>query len=1616
MREPIGALVAEELRLVHAVPGRVRLHLPGSSGQGLRHAEVQLRQMPGVRSARANPLTGNVLVYFDPAATHEQAVRRAASSSLKEVSEQDEDNRTLDLPPALQERLEEKTRARIAVRGLDRDPGLAHRIVERLEHRPGVQRATANPLTGRVLVEFVGPASTLDDLLADVADSELPALPGEDRPTHPLESGPLVRNATRAGAAALGLGFLAVRRLVGAEGPPVQAAGPVAVAGAIGLLQGFPAALNGLRRMLGPNVVDAGLGTAGVVSLTLAGSPLGLALGGLQAARLLTEVLARRAAWRRHESLWERHSLAQPGAVIRVEAGERAPLTAKVREGIGVAVGRDGLPMVVNPGSTIPAGAPLYGGPFVLDLGSGDPFTPQARPSPITPSIHTRYLRAMEPLSLAYAVATTLLTRSPARALAALLLVNPLPAVVGMGAANAGASARVLRSGVTVVGTRPDRPVRLPGILLIDGPRVLTEGFELAGVVPLIEGIEAEEIQARAAAIAVASGSPWHGAFHGASSVPATDGAFDGRTATAIVEGICHTLGPIEDLDQVPAAVLLRHRGDHLLILHREGEPRPLCLLALRPRLAAGVAELSRVCQRHRVEIGLLTGGNPVTARGVAERASVSLLEPDDLMKTIRARQARGTVVAVVSDTAEAAEAFAACDLAIGLAPGGGYLPARADLLAPDLGAVAAVMEAGAYREAAVRDAVALSAAANAVGTVWNFRSRPSIEGTGYAVYLATFGAIASGWTRLRGGERPIPTVSGIADPHPERWSRHSAAAVLKVFDSTEAGLTSTQAAERRQIIAPVPRHNRLLRAVIDQLRSPLTGILAAGAGLSLILGAPADVVMIGAMVVANAAAGAWQESRANQAAEALARMGTVTTRVLRDGQAKVVPGDELVPGDVMLLVAGDRVAADARLLEADGLEVDEASLTGESLPVWKAPDGLTDGNRVVLEGSDVVAGTGQAVVVAVGRETRMGATAAALAIEDSGPSPLDTRLNRMLRQVLPVAAAGGGIVMGSGLIRGGSPLAHLAVGASIAIAAVPEGLPLLARIGEAAVARRLSRRRALVHRLAAVEALGRVDVACTDKTGTLTEGRLKLRLAADFTQEFWLPGTLPEDLRHVLLTAVLAGPHPDALDAAADRTDVAVVQGALEAGLGDELRMEREAHLPFDSARSFHAAVVRGRLCIEGAAEALVSRCDWVRRDGEEYLLDEAGRDALLTQARHLAARGLRVLMVAEGPSDVPMEDPRRLIALGLLGLSDPLRANVAAAVVRCHNAGVRVIMITGDHPATARAIADEAGLPTDDDRILTGVEVAGFDDAELDRRLKHATIIARAKPLDKLRIVQGLQRLGHTVAMTGDGINDGPALRLADVGVAMGEGGTEVARQAADVVLTDDDFSTLVEALVEGRSFWRNLRRALGLLLGGNLGELGLQVGVSLLGLAAPLTSRQILAVNLITDVLPALAVALQQPEHHNLSGLAREGTSALGTPLRNDILRRGATTAAPALAAHLIALRFGGLSLARTVAFASIVTTQLAQTLDVGRSEGGLSRSVLGAVTGSTGILVATLAIRPLRAFLMLGIPGPLGMALIGGATLAALLLGRGLASPWSIGLAGALRPARLEERHV
>jgi cation-transporting P-type ATPase I len=1011
--------------------------------------------------------------------------------------------------------------------------------------------------------------------------------------------------------------------------------------------------------------------------------------------------------------------------------------------------------------------------------------------------------------------------------------------------------------------------------------------------------------------------------------------------------------------------------------------------------------------------LAMLTAGDQIVAQEIARRAGLALINSDNALEVLQARQTEGLYVAFVSDNAGAAATFEACDLAIGLIDDRSHLSARADLLAPDLTAIAAIIEAGARQQATVRDSVGLSLIANVVGAVWGLRGMPGVALASRGVYIGALAAIADGWLRSRGGQRPASTISHLTDPHPERWGQLDIASVLQTFQSSKEGLTSAEAAQRQQTAVPQTQHNKLLATMVDQVRSPLIGLLAIGAGFSLLLGAVTDMAIISATIMASVGVNTWQENKANKTAEMLQNLGTPTARVLRDGQVTSIPSNKVVPGDILVLAHGDHVTADARILDSYSLEVDEAALTGESLPIPKEADGGTDASRIILAGSDVTSGHAHAVAVAVGSQTRMGATVAALSTEEAETSPLSVRLARMLRVFLPISVAGGTTVIGAGLLRGQPLTFLLAIGATIALAGVPEGLPLLAKVGETGVARRLASRNALVRRLSAVEALGRVDIACTDKTGTLTQGRLALSMVANLEQATKVPARLSKPLQHVLLTAALACPHPDAPDAKSHPTDSAIIQGALSAGLNEQIHVPHEAEVPFDPARAFHATLAQGSLYVKGAPEALLPRCSWMLQKGKKQPLESEAlrtanpsggnnptprrqsptplRNELLALAKRLAGRGLRLLLVAEGPPDTAIDNPEGLTALGFVGISDPLRVTAPIAIRRCHEAGVHVIMITGDHPATARAIAQESGLLNGGGEILTGTELAELDDDELGKHLEHTAVIARATPLDKLRIIECLRSKGHTVAMTGDGVNDAPALRLADVGVAMGAGSTEVARQTADVVITNDDFSTLVEAFVEGRSFWRNIRRSLGLLLGGNLGELGLVVGASLLGLDSPLTTRQILAVNMITDILPALAVALQPPEHRNLAGLRREGAAALDKPLGSDILKRATISAVPSLATYLL-MRSSGVPQARTAAFASIVATQLAQTLEVGRSEGSLTRSVASAVVGSASVLFAALVVPGLRDFLNLAALSPLGWGLVGGGAVGALGLSR------------------------
>lgn len=1592
--------------ILHLLPGRVRIRVPSWYGNAKGEIETRLRQAKGVRKLQANTLTKNILIHFDPLITDEQRILEYINALEIDDINAKQEEAPASFPDTIVSRQGKGLRARIAVRGMEQDPLLARRVVEHLERRPGVS-ATANALTGRVLVEISESSeTTIQELIADVTALEPADRSGEKPPIDPLDTGPLVQSIIRTAGITLGLGFLAMRRSMGMTGPLPGATGAFYVAAIVSIAQGIPPLRYGLRKVLGRTKADLLLNVPGIAALTGAQSPLGLATSGIEALRLLSSERQRRAGWKQHEERIAKAPSAQPDATIRLETGEQTPLAAFVLEGSGTAIGHDGMPFPVTPQTSVPPGSRFYGGPFLVRLNGKEtfqPFEPSARPAPVKPTWMYYYQQSASFASLAYASLTALVTRSPALTFTSLLLVNARTAAVGQDSAELGAVARVTRAGATVVGTRRERVLRRPDRLLLDNSRLLTHGLELADVLLLRQDTSTNEALNYAASVSSATGSPWGRIFKEDNQLTAENGSFNGKIATAHIEGTAHTLGPVDDWSLVPEAGHLRQQGYYILVLSHMDEHKPVALFALQPRLVDGVVELAQFCQRKGIALEVISSGDQVALQALARRAQVTLLESDAL-NTIRSWQQTGEIVAYVADHAGAAAGFAACDLAIGLSDDRAHLPARADILAPDIQTITTILETTIQRDAAARDATGMSILSNIVCATLGLRGLHI--GLSLAVSsIATIGAVLNGWWRLRGGAHAPSTITSLVDPRPERWGRQSVADVMRVINASPQGLTSEQAAERRQKAQSHTPRNRLFNLLFEQLNSPLTAIMAAGAGLSLLFGAVGDAVIIAGTILASVAINLWQERKVNSIAETLQRIGSTQARVWRDNQEVKIPASEVVPGDILLLASGDRVAADARVISAQGLEIDESALTGESLPVTKIAEGGTETNRIVLEGCDVTIGSGRAVVVAVGEQTRMGATRAALASDESVASPLGVRLGRMLQLSIPLSCVGGAIVIAAGLLWQQPLAAVLATGATIALAGVPEGLPLLAKIGETGVARRLAGEKALVRHLSAVEALGRVNVACADKTGTMTKGRLQLHLVADGRREQTLmadTAQLKAPLKHILLTAALASPHPDAPDAHAHPTDVAIVQGALRAEPGDTLHAPRERELPFDPMRSFHATVLHQRICLKGAPETLLPRCTSIRYDDTVYPLTAQEQQAMIDRSHQLAARGLRILLVAEGVANGSLEDPHDLTFLGFVGIVDPLRSTVRLAVNRCQNAGIRVIMITGDHPATAQAIAQEAGLFNGHGEVLTASELAELTTSELNRRLEKTVVVARATPLDKVRIIECLQRQGHTVAMTGDGVNDAPALRLANVGVAMGGGSTEVARQTADVVITDDDFSTLVEALVEGRSFWRNLRSALALLLGGNFAEVGLIVIASIIGVASPLTIRQIFAVNAMTDIFPALAVALQRPEHRNLAKLRREGEITLRQPLFQEALHRGIGTMLPALLSYLLTLS-KGVPQARSVAFASFVVTQLIQTLDVSRVEGQLTRLVIGALVGSIAVLAAAFTFPPLRTFLNLVMPTPQGWLLVCCGAVVAILLKRLLALPQSRQLA-------------
>jgi Ca2+-transporting ATPase len=777
------------------------------------------------------------------------------------------------------------------------------------------------------------------------------------------------------------------------------------------------------------------------------------------------------------------------------------------------------------------------------------------------------------------------------------------------------------------------------------------------------------------------------------------------------------------------------------------------------------------------------------------------------------------------------------------------------------------------------------------------------------------------------------------------------AEAVYRALETRPEGLSTSEARARLARHGPnelpSPPRPSALRELLRQVGHFMALLLWAAGALAFLAGMPELGWAIFAVVLLNGAFGFWQERRAERAIAALERLVPARARAVRDGRVADVAARELVPGDVLVLEEGDRVPADARLVLSRGVKLDLSALTGESVPADRddapaAREGPVAERRcLAAAGATVVEGRGRAVVLATGPATELGRIARLATAVRRAPSTLERDVGRLVRLVAAFAVAAGISVLALVRALGAGRLESLLFALGVIVANVPEGLLPAITITLAANVQRMTRRRALVRRLSSVETLASVDVVCTDKTGTLTENRLAVRRLWLEGAEVDAAGQVPPAGRRLLAAAALCTDAPRARGVARgapDATERALVEAAAAAGLDvDDLRARspRLVEHPFDSRRR-RMTVVLASLApeaagppaeggpvaiVKGALLEVLPRCRALRTPGGDRPLDGEARTRVLAAHDDLARRGHRILAVAlrrgEGLDRLAGEAVERdLVLLGLLAMEDPPRPGVRQALATCRRAGIAVTLVTGDHGLTALALAGEVGLAGDGARLVEGPELEGMDDEALDRLLSAGPglVFARVAPEQKLRLVRAYQRLGHVVAVTGDGVNDAPALRAAHVGIAMGRGGTDVAREAADIVLLDDDFATLVAAVEEGRATWSNVRKFLAYVFTSNVPELAPFVAMAALGVPPALTILQILAIDLGTDMLPALALGAEPPEP---GAMARPPQARLRPLLDGPLLARaygllGPLEAALSLGAFFLVFALAGFSL--------------------------------------------------------------------------------------------------------
>lgn len=867
-----------------------------------------------------------------------------------------------------------------------------------------------------------------------------------------------------------------------------------------------------------------------------------------------------------------------------------------------------------------------------------------------------------------------------------------------------------------------------------------------------------------------------------------------------------------------------------------------------------------------------------------------------------------------------------------------------------------------------------------------------------------------------------------------KKWYQMTGEETLQQTGTEPAkGLASNEAAERLgthgrneltdgQSISPIT-------LFLNQFKDFMVLVLVGATLISGLLGEYLDAITIIAIIIMNGVLGFLQEFRAERSLRALKELSAPNANVLRDGEVVQIPARELVPGDLVLLESGDRIPADLRFIETHGVYVEESALTGESVPVAKNVAALADEDiplgdqrNLGFMGTMLTRGTAKGVVVRTGMETEMGKIADLIQSTDSMETPLQHRLEQLGKILIIVALALTVMVVAAGILHGQEPYGMFLAGVSLAVAAIPEGLPAIVTIALALGVQRMIQRKAIVRKLPSVETLGCASVICSDKTGTLTQNKMTVT-------HLWLGGDLlevsgdgydphgaimkqgaPVDLRNnqmlrrMLQVSVLCNnarlveekvegkrkkdAEPQSVwQIKGDPTEGALVVLGAKAGITHHSLTglySRIGEMPFDSERKRMSVVVEhqgGRMvCTKGAPDVLLQQCTYVLWDDKVIPFTPTLKQKVLAANEGMAKNALRVLglayreLKATDRCDDESEAESQLVFVGLTGMIDPPRKEVRDAIVKCKRAGIKTVMITGDHQTTAEAIARQLGILPQDGLILNGQQLATMDDDALDKRVDDIYVYARVSPEHKLRIVKSLQRKGHVVAMTGDGVNDAPAIKAADIGIAMGISGTDVSKEASSLVLSDDNFATIVSAIEEGRGIYENIRKFIRYLLASNVGEIMTMFLAMMAGLPLPLVPIQILWVNLVTDGLPAMALGVDQAEKDLMQQKPRSAKENIfARRLGWKIISRGILIGLCTLAAFWITLKQGGdgaLVKAQTVAFVTLVMAQLIHVFDCRSSRSIFHRNPLQngwlvlAVVSSLALMIPVLYVEQLQ----------------------------------------------------